>query len=174
MPIVAATPANLVRNFVEFSRLDENCSFPEHLRQIEFLTAHISSYLKYFGEFSNETPVSDQILSYPKIYFIDCDRNLTYGELLPSHIDFSERQNLNSQIPNDPFCVESIREDAGHGIFNIGMLLAKRNGYGLVGLLPELDVAQVRAFNAPYTNHIGQAFQDIEIIAQAPDFGRVR
>ena len=66
MPIVAATPANLVRNFVEFSRLDENCSFPEHLRQIEFLTAHISSYLKYFGEFSNETPVSDQILSYPK------------------------------------------------------------------------------------------------------------
>ena len=51
------------------------------------------------------------------------------------------------------------------GIFNTGLLAAKRNGYGIVGLFEDLDSQRFLGINTPKTNPILEEFETIRRIA---------
>ncbi|MEW8419732.1 MAG: S8 family serine peptidase [Candidatus Thiodiazotropha endolucinida] len=116
------------------------------------LTNHIKNYIKYFYTYTASGEEKLGNVDYPHIRFIDRipkSRSLlssdnTTSQLTPFHTDWLKKEDIKKSsihktldLKNE--CIDISPPPDGHGIFTSGLLLAKRNNKGIVGLLPELE-----------------------------------
>ena len=66
-----------------------------------------------------------------------------------------------------------ILNEEGHGIFGKGLLVAKPNGQGIIGLLPELKSTKVEIYDLRGSVALTQHLESFVQLKDAPDFGNL-
>ncbi|MGD2118333.1 MAG: S8 family serine peptidase [Chromatiales bacterium] len=109
---------------------------------------HVNDYLDFF--FGGEAWEGIGELDYPYVTFLDSETKDSFGQIV-EHPDLTETSFVAEKTVQDCIRFAKSRDD-GHGLFSLGILVAKKNGKGIVGLIPDIPVDRIELIDTtgPY------------------------